>query len=335
MNRIFYRERMRQGQRIRCIIHYPVKERGITMKIKPMIMMLLIAMILMSSTACRVSAGTGNQNPQPPDISPQDDLIFIHHSCGQNWLNNSLHAALLAKDYIDERNDITYGTTLNPDNGRNATLGGTPGDNTDMNHWILWFNDYLNGILNHGCANGENKIVMFKSCYPANAITGQGVGGDPFSGEKTSRNYRAVFTYADGATPYTFNGKQYQPLEIIFSQHPNTLFIFVTAPPLCWSDTNTVEASNARKFYTWLKDDWLVSYNTANPGLNNVAIYDWFDFLAYDNDHATHPNMLKNEYGGNSGDSHPNALANQQSTIDFCTGFGNFLDAVWEAFTDM
>ncbi|HRW34440.1 MAG TPA: hypothetical protein P5107_05235, partial [Thermotogota bacterium] len=68
------------------------------MKIKPMIMMLLIAMILLSSTACSVSAGTGDDPPQPPDISPQDDLIFIHHSCGQNWLNNSLHAALLAKD---------------------------------------------------------------------------------------------------------------------------------------------------------------------------------------------------------------------------------------------
>jgi len=33
-----------------------------------------------------------------------DDLVFIHHSCGSNWLNNSLHDALLAKSYIDERN---------------------------------------------------------------------------------------------------------------------------------------------------------------------------------------------------------------------------------------
>ena len=31
-----------------------------------------------------------------------DDLVFIHHSCGNNWLSNSLHAALLAKNYIDE-----------------------------------------------------------------------------------------------------------------------------------------------------------------------------------------------------------------------------------------
>ena len=90
------------------------------MKMKPTAIFFLIVLILISSTACSISAGTGNENPQPPIINQQDDLIFIHHSCGQNWLNNSLHAALLAKDYIDERNDITYGTALNPDAGRTA-----------------------------------------------------------------------------------------------------------------------------------------------------------------------------------------------------------------------
>ena len=305
------------------------------MNMKKMTVVMIICLMLLFMVACSVTGVAVNNNPDnnDPEISENDDLIFIHHSCGENWLNNSLHAALLAKDYIDERNDITYGTVLTPDTGRNASLGGTPGDNTDMNHWILWFNDYFNAILNHGCADGENRIVMFKSCYPTNAIIGQGVTGDPFSAEKTSRNYRAVFTYAVGVTEYIHNGKVYKPLEEIFAENPNTLFIFVTAPPLCWADTDNIEASNARKFYTWLINDWLVSYNTNNLGLNNVAIYDWFDFLAYDNDHATHANMLKNEYGGSTGNSHPNDFANQQSTIDFCTGVGNFLDEVWNVFT--
>jgi len=81
-----------------------------------------------------------------------------------------------------------------------------------------------------------------------------------------------------------------------------------------------------------LKKDWLVAYDTDNPGLNNIAIYDWFDFLAYDKDHAIHPNMLKLEYGGNSGNSYPNAFANAQSINDFCIGFGNFLDEAWGFF---
>ena len=44
-----------------------------------------------------------------------DDLVFLHHSCGRNWLTNSLDAALLTKDYVDERNDIYYGTVVAPD----------------------------------------------------------------------------------------------------------------------------------------------------------------------------------------------------------------------------
>jgi|GEM_PF-6291301 len=48
--------------------------------------------------------------------SADDDLVFVHHSCGANWLSNGqLNATLTAKDYIDERNDIYYGTDMTPD----------------------------------------------------------------------------------------------------------------------------------------------------------------------------------------------------------------------------
>jgi len=40
-----------------------------------------------------------------------DDFIFIHHSCGSGFLNGGLHDALLAKDYIDERNDTSATTS--------------------------------------------------------------------------------------------------------------------------------------------------------------------------------------------------------------------------------
>ena len=70
----------------------------------------------------------------PAAAQTPDDLVFVHHYCGANWLSNSLNTALLAKDYIDERNDIYYGTTMSPDPGRPISLGGAPGDNTNMNH---------------------------------------------------------------------------------------------------------------------------------------------------------------------------------------------------------
>ncbi len=267
-----------------------------------------------------------------------NDLVFIHHSCGSNWLDNSLHTALLAKDYIDERNDITYGTTMSPNAGRPASLGGTPGDNTNMNHWILWFNDYLQGVRVHGCANGYNRIIMFKSCYPISDVTSDGTEpGNPFSSTQSLTNYKAVYRHPNGAgNTYSYNGYTYKPLEDIFAEHPDILFIPVTAPPLHYgpSDaTNNANAHRARLFNNWLKNEWLAKYKEAHPGLDNVAVFDWFDFLAYPDDHPLHPNRLREEYGGNSGDSHPNSTANAASTVVFASGSNNFLDQAWAAFS--
>ena len=263
-----------------------------------------------------------------------NDLVFIHHSCGQNWLNSGLHSALLAKDYIDERNDIYYNTDVLPDSGRPDSLAPTPGDKTNMNHWILWFNDYLEGVKDHGCADGFNKIIMFKSCYPISNIVGNGTEpGDPFSSTQTIVNYKAVYRHPNGpGNNYTYGGYIYKPLEDVFAENPDVLFIPVAAPPLCYNCTNDENAHRARVFNNWLKNEWLDDYNDDNPSLNNVAVYDWFNFLANSDDHPTYPNRLKAEYGGGSGNSHPNTLANQQSTQDFATNPDNFIDTKWNAY---
>jgi hypothetical protein len=266
-----------------------------------------------------------------------NDAVFLHHSCGQNWLDNSLNAALVAKGYIDERNDIYYGTSMSPDAGRPSSLGGTPGDNTNMNHWIRWFNDYLLRVRAHGCANGYNRIVMFKSCYPASGVGSDGTEpGNPFSSTQTITNYKAVYRHPGGSgNTYSNGGYIYKPLEDIFAQNPDILFIPVTAPPLHYgpSDaTNNAAAHRARVFNNWLKNDWLASYNAAHPGLDNVAVFDWFNILAYPDDHASHPNRLRQEYGGDGGDSHPNAAANAATTAVFATDSNNFLDLAWTAF---
>jgi len=265
-----------------------------------------------------------------------EDLVFIHHSCGRNWLNNSLHNALLAKNYIDERNDIYYATDVLPDSGRPDSLGPAPGDRTDMNHWVRWFNDYMAGAKSHGCADGTNMIIMFKSCYPASNITSDGSGGDPFTSTKTIANYQAVYRHPSGAgNTYSYGEYTYKPLEDIFAENPQVLFVPVTAPPRHYAPsdaTNDTEAHRARVFNNWLKNDWLTSYNAANPGLNNVAVFDWFDVLAYSDSHSTRPNRLRSEYGGTSGDSHPNSTANATSTALFATNASNFIDDAWDAF---
>jgi hypothetical protein len=264
-----------------------------------------------------------------------NDCVFIHHSCGENWLSNSLEDALLAKDYIDERNDIYYGTAMAPDGGRPASLGGVPGDNTNMNHWILWFNDYLGKIRTHGCADGFNRIVMFKSCYPISNVSGDGAEpGDPFDGDQTVANYKAVYRHPSGpGSAYSNGGFAYRPLEDVFAANPDILFIPVTAPSQVPGDTNADAARRARRFNDWLKNEWLPSYRAANPDLDNVAVLDWFDFLANPDGAATDANRTRSGYRSSEYDSHPNGTANAASTVEFVTRPGNFLDSAWTAYS--
>ncbi len=266
-------------------------------------------------------------------LPAQDHLLFIHHSCGQNWLDHSLRDALTAKAAIDEVHEITYGTDVAPDAGRPDSLADTPGEATDMHHWLPWFNDYLGGIASHGCATGGNRVVMFKSCFPNSHLGEDGVEpGDPFADTRSLANYRAVYRHPDGpGNAYDHSGVAYQALEDIFAAHPETLFIPVTAPPECLAEATLVTADRARAFNLWLTGTWLPGY-VARTGLHNVAVYDWFDLLANADDSGARANMLRTEYGGATGDSHPNDTANGDSTIAFATGEPNFFDTAWAAF---
>lgn len=288
-----------------------------------------------SAVALAVSNG-----PAPPTPT---DLMFIHHSVGGNWLEDGLRTALVAKSYVTEVNEITYGTDVAPDSGRPDSLDqydwAVPGDFTDMGDWIYWFNDYLDGVLAHDQAGKAvvNRIVMFKSCYPNSAIWDDGTPpGDPFSGERTLADYKAVFRHPSGPGNTYVNGSTtYQALEDIFAANPNTLFVPVVLPPLSYGppdSTNDAEAHRARLFVNWLKNDWLTSYRT-RTGLDNVAVFDMFNILAYPDNHATHPNRLRAEYHASPGDSHPNLAGNTALTQQFATGVGNFLDAAWTAFS--
>ncbi len=268
----------------------------------------------------------------------QSDILFIHHSCGSNWLsasNGGLSTALAAKDYIDTVNDITYGDDLTPDSGRPDSLASTPGDKTNMNHWVYWFNDYLEGVQSFPSGNGYNKIIMFKSCYPISNVTSDGsTPGDPFSSSQTLTNYKAVYQHPDGSgNTYASNGAEYLALEDIFAANPDILFIPVTAPPLCNTSTNDANAHRARLFNTWLTDEWQVEYKQ-RTGLNNVAVFDWFNVLANADDAATMPNRLKAEYGGETTNSHPNQTANVYSTEVFAGRANNFIDQAYAFFFD-
>jgi hypothetical protein len=207
----------------------------------------------------------------------------------------------------------------------------------NMNHWILWFNDYLEGIKEQS-PDGTNHVILFKSCFFSSNIGQDGVEpGNPFSSQKTLVNYKAVYRHPAGAGhTYQYNNVTYYPLEDIFAANPDILFIPITAPPLIFGPpivTNDAWAHRARLFNNWLKNEWLPAYNAAHPGLNNVAVFDLFNVLAYPDNHPEHPNRLRAEYGGGSGDSHPNSAGNAAATAAFASAPGNFLNQAWQRFT--
>ncbi len=153
----------------------------------------------------------------------------------------------------------------------------------------------------------RNRIVLFKSCFPNNMLIADGTPtGDPDACDKTQANAQAVYR---AILPY-------------FEQHPETLFVVMTAPPLVKPmqfkkdkiiellkvitgrpDTLEKIGIRARFFNNWLKDvdrGWLKDYNH-----KNVVVFDYYDVL------TEYGKSNWSLYPTNNGvDSHPSSEGN-------------------------
>ena len=224
-------------------------------------------------------------------------LIFLHHSCGANWLEDNgggLGIALKEKNYYVS--DTYYG--WGPDN---------IGDDTDVGYWWNWFcgpnsKTYMNAVYKENknvaeytrLANdidGENTVVMFKSCFP-NSILRQGNGVIPTIADNPLKGIGFD-------TPYhTIENAKGIYIEILkyFEKMQDKLFIAITAPPV----QDEIYAKNARDFNNWLANEWLKDYSHNNVGVfdfYNVLTGDKGDILAYpssdEDDHPTNEGNIK------------------------------------------
>lgn len=209
-------------------------------------------------------------DPSPPAETVK--LIFIHHSCGENWLadgNGGLGLALRDNNYFVS--DTNYG--WGPDG---------IGDLTDIGHWWTWFrgpdsSTYLDALYAESAQHssysrldddpgGENQIVMFKSCYPNSNLQGSPgdpvppIGDNPLRGQGSGSSYHTVAN-AKGI---------YIDLLEYFATRQDKLFVVITAPPV----QSGTWAANARVFNTWLVEDWLDGYP-----YDNVAVFDFYNVL--------------------------------------------------------
>jgi hypothetical protein len=268
------------------------------------ILLLCLIIFLSLFFNCGLQNGKSNNSDESnntvisstPPSSPVK-LIFIHHSCGENWLrtgNGDLGSALNLNNYYVS--DTNYGW----DAESNDNLG----DRTDTIHWPEWFTDtkmpyvysnnsnscYTNTITNPG---GENEIIMFKSCYPNSDV------GSSIDDEKDI----------------------YNPLLTYFSNHTNKIFVLIVPPPMQSISTPSL----TRELANWLSDTkngWLKNYTS-----KNVFVFDFYNILTDpDNHHWVNNDVIEHVVSSSSsnvlyyftgGDNHPNSTGNQKATSEF------------------
>jgi len=241
------------------------------------------------------SPSPGGQAPNPNPPSAPLRLIFIHHSTGEGWLaddQGGLGLALRDSNYFVS--DTNYG--WGPDG---------IGDTTDIGHWFTWFRSpnsstYLKALYAEGEQNsqysrlaknpgGENKIILFKSCFPNSRLEGKPndppvTGNNPLRGQESASEHMTVAN-AKGI---------YNDLLPYFAARQDKLFVVITAPPLTAQDSSPANAANARALNNWLVKEWLSSYPH-----KNVFVFDFYNVLT-----SNGGNTGVNDLGKESGNHH-------------------------------
>ncbi len=279
----------------------------------------------------------------PPEDTTK--LIFIHHSCGENWLsdgNGGLGISLRNNNYFVS--DTNYG--WGPDG---------IGSSTDIGNWWEWFRGpdsatYLAALYAESGQNsaysrlatdpgGENEIIMFKSCYPNSALKGNindpvpAIGANPLRGQSCGSAYHTVAN-AKGI---------YIDLLEYFKTRQDKMFVIVTAPPL----RDSTYAANARYFNNWLVNDWLDNYP-----YKNVFVFDFYNVLtsnggnantndlnwATGNHHRIWNGEVQHQVGTSqntlaypTGDDHPSRAGNLKATGEFTALLNNAYNE-WKSF---
>ncbi len=245
------------------------------------------------------------------------DLVFLHHSIGGQWLADPADTAAASQT---DANGGGLRRALEKQGYRvqNATYGSRLGEKTDLFDWLPKFSGHMDEVLRiaHQDAvlpeDRRNRIVLFKSCFPNNYFRAQGAEpGNPNGPELTVANAKASF----------------RALLPVFAGSPDTLFVFVTTPPVAPSSPERLgkvllkrllarpsaaqmaveEAQLARQFHDWIvaPDGWLASYAS-----KNVVVFDYYAVL------TKQGRSLFSEYPSGNGDSHPSTVGNQAATSE-------------------
>lgn len=267
-------------------------------------------------------------NPSPPP-SPVK-LVFVHHSTGENWLtdgNGDLGIALRDSNWFVS--DTNYGWGPEDLDAGSGTIG----DHTDIGNWYSWFSGgnrgtYTTALYAESGQNssysrlatdpgGQNRVVMFKSCFPNSALGGS--PSDPVPPIE-SNPLRGLDSGSEHHTVANVKGI-YRELLNYFGSRTDKLFVVVTAPPLTPASTDATQASNARALNQWLVNDWLARYP-----FRNVAVLDFYNVLTSDGGSTRTNDPNTNDLGWADGNHHrirAGALEHMRTVANDASAYGS------------
>ena len=231
--------------------------------------------LLLASCILLLLLGTGRGWVHPTALAQTIRIIFLHHSCGQNLIEQGgVREGLTALGY--EFYDHGYnGDGLRLADGSYSGMNfDVPDDNTDPDGlaaiFAQPFHDSPDNTFSHLM---QYDVIAFKSCFPTSNI-----GSDEQLAEYKS---------------------YYLAMRDRMDEYPDKVFIAVTQPPQVPANSDPEEGARARAFADWLQSG---EYLAGHP---NVFVFDFFGYLAGDD------NFLRPEYRVDEYDGHPNEEANR------------------------
>lgn len=278
------------------------------------------------STARRSQVPAYSEVKMDVSHEPPLNLLFLHHSVGAHLLSDP-GPDDSRKGTHPNGGGLRRALTARGFSVHEATYGSRFGEHTDLFDWNDKFSSHMDELLRLEEQDrvlppgSKNSVVLFKSCFPNNAFTGPGASpGSGHGPELTVANAQVAL----------------RSLLPTLERHPETLFVYLTAPPLApvapderaykllakkilgkpsAREKLRTAGENARRFNDWVvaKDGWLAGYTR-----KNVAVFDYFGILT--DGSATGLSAYATASGT---DSHPSAAGNQRATEAFLP----FLDA--------
>ena len=233
-----------------------------------------------TTTTTATGGSGGGAGPYVGGSLPADShIVLLHHSTGGVVWDGGVEASLGA---ANTANGTSYVIGAPDYPSSNYPLGW---QNYPYDYWHLWVEGggqaTAEGETPLASLAADNRVVVFKHCFPVSGIEPDSGAPDIGSQTKSIENYKL----------------QYAALADRLHQFPATRFVVWTGAALLLSESSVEQGERSRAFFTWVKEQWDV------PG-DNIFVWDFFELETGGGNFLLPANA--------AGDSHPSAAFAQQ-----------------------